>query len=74
MPLAFLSDHRQERLERTLQVGAVLRLHAVCDDEQAPQAEHMVEPDRARMAHGRAEHPAERRELPRFQSGWTEAR
>ena len=58
---AFLRGHRQQRLERHLDVDAVACAETVRHQIEPLQPEHMVEPDGAGVAHRGAQHVAVRR-------------
>ena len=69
----FPRGHRQQRLERHLHIDAVAGAEAVRHQIEPLQAEHMVEPDRAGVAHRGAQHVAVRREGLLLQPGGVEA-
>ena len=55
---ALSARHRQQRLERHLHIGAVVGLEAARHQIQPLQAQHVIEPDGAGMAHRGREHIA----------------
>ena len=59
---ALLGDHREHVSERQAEVRALGGAKPVRDDIEPHQAEHMVDADRAGMAHGRTQHLPERLE------------
>ena len=70
---AFLRGDRQQRLERHLHIDAVVGGKAVRHQIKPLQAEHVIEPDRAGMAHRGAQHLAIRLERLHFEAGGVEA-
>ena len=58
---AFFRGGREQCLERKADIGALVGLHPLRDEIEAIQSENMVEPDRAGILHGGAQHFAERR-------------
>ena len=70
---AFLRGRRQQRLERHLHIDAVVGGKAVRHQIEPLQAQHMIEPDRAGMAHRGPQHLAIRLERLQFETGGVEA-
>ena len=71
---AFLRGRRQQRLERHLHVDAVGGGEPVRHQIEPFQAKHVIEPDRAGMAHRGPQHLAVRLERLQLQPGGVEAR
>ena len=60
--VAFEAQHREHRVERIIDIGALGGRKAARDQEQALELEGMVDPDRAGVAHVGRDQRAERRE------------
>ena len=69
---AFQRGRRQQGLERHLHIDAVIGGKAVRHEIEPLQAEHMIEPDRARVTHRSPEHVPIRFEGLDFQTGGVE--
>ncbi len=70
---AFLCGRRQQRLEGHLHIDAVVGGKAVRHQIKPLQAKHMIEPDRAGIAHRRPQHFPIRPEGLDFKTGGVEA-
>ena len=70
---AFLRGHRQQRLERHLHIDAVIGGKAVRHQIKPLQAQHVIEPDRAGVAHRGPQHLAKRLEGLHGESGRIES-
>ena len=69
---AFLRGRRQQRLERHVHIDAFGGAEPVRHQIKPLQAEHMIEPDRAGVAHRGAQHLAIRLERLQFEAGGIE--
>ena len=69
---AFLRGRRQQRLERHFHIDAVVGGKAMRHQIEPLEAEHMIEPDRAGMAHRSPQHLSIRFEGLNFQTGGVE--
>ena len=70
---AFLRGRRQQRLERHLHIDAVVGGKAVRHQIKPLQAQHVIEPDRAGIAHRGPQHLPKRLEGFDFETGGVEA-